>query len=781
MLAFWSARVCRFIRFFSSAASSGVFRPARSTPALAASIPMPQADVRSTAKSDTVTSMPIVAGRWLSVRRLLVALLALETISYLSLQIGAVVPLARTAGLRVPQAVTSTRTKVGGINLDEKVNALAKRKISSQLPHRPILPRASMADRAETDHTSGLRGQLLASWPISRSEFCAHTSFVGARPSATADADRSATRFNAGVSVRIQAKRVLIPMLLLGCAAADEEVHRGFVQGTKITLKARKAQYFLGENILLDYQIDYDGEAALEVGTITGLGSTDCRVIVLDSTGKKAPASTRPFHSTGQSGIVLRRGESERFTIPLSYYCRLEKPGEYRIRAAHNLLWTKRDIAIAGGDPRWAETTIEVSMPDDAQAHKVIEQMLRAKEDVRLYQRAYCTWKTNDYADFACLRYPIYLPILENMAGDAHGDQRALIGIAHNPTPEATQALLRLLKIADRDHLKRIVAALCDRLPEPNGVNRRDRRHPIQTEVAEDTVIDQRDTDPILVKGSWRDDFSAPMRQFARMALADDDPKLVQCAAYVLEALGVQEDMPALVATVSRQVPIVERTKPPQYIGEVAPVRQACMEATSAIEALAARGVDPQFDPQTPGAIIHFVSMLKQRKEFRPEDWEKRCQGWVLRESPYVREFVLFNSPRPLPTSLVDTYREGSRKVIVTTRDQTTIHAAVRSALDLKVPVDDLLGMLVDRLDSKEPPLYHHLFSCLGDVLETGKHEHANAACARTPNEKEMVAVKARWKSFLQDQGHAIRNGKRFGPNSPEFHRLMDPDPDEER
>jgi len=186
--------------------------------------------------------------------------------------------------------------------------------------------------------------------------------------------------------MRIRAKSVLIPILLLGtgCGAAGEEkVHREFVPGTKITLKARKARYFLDENILLDYQIEYDGEDALAVDTITGLGSPDCTVVVLDFSGTKALASTRPFHSTGQSGRTLRRGGSVRFTIPLSYYCRLEKPGKYRIRAAHNLLWTDRDIAIAEGDPRLAVTTIEVSMPDDAQARKVTEQLLRAKRAKR--------------------------------------------------------------------------------------------------------------------------------------------------------------------------------------------------------------------------------------------------------------------------------------------------------------------------------------------------------------------------------------------------------------
>jgi hypothetical protein len=570
---------------------------------------------------------------------------------------------------------------------------------------------------------------------------------------------------------------VLTPPLLPSTVWAgepEEKLHGGFAPCTKIDLKARKAHYFLGENILLDYQVEYHGEGALVVGTVTGLGSPDCTVIVLDSGGKKVPASTRKFRATGQSGRFLRRGDSQGFTIPLSYYCRLEKPGKYRIRAAHNLFWSHQGVAIAEGDPRWTEVTIEVRMPDEAEAGKVVEQMLRAREDVRIYQRAFCTWETSDYADFACLRHPVYLPILEKLVEDVRGDRRALLGIAHNPTPEATQALLRLSTTRDRGRLKRVVAALCDRLPEPKGVHRQNRRHPIQVEIADDGGLDARDADPALVKTSWQGDFSAPTRKFARELLMDDDFELVRCAAYVLEAVGIQEDMPDLAAAVSRLVPLVERVEQPQSVGEVAPVGQACLDATHAIEAMAARGVDPKADPRTPGEVIHFVSTVKQRKEFRPEGWERRYQGWVLEEPPYVRDFVLFNGPRPLPNALIDVYRDGTRKVIATTNDQT-IHAAVRSALELGVPVDELLGMLADRMDC-EGPIHDRIYASAVDLLETGKHERVRLRCMPPLSKGERAAVQARWREFLKEHGQAIRNGKRFDSSSPEYRRLLDGD-----
>src|SRR5262245_2396335 len=97
-----------------------------------------------------------------------------------------------------------------------------------------------------------------------------------------------------GAAMNLHAKIALIALLLLGtvCATADEEPwHRKFMPGTTIILKARKQKYLLGENILLDYQISYNGEGALAVDSITGLGSPDCTVVALDAEGKQTAAS----------------------------------------------------------------------------------------------------------------------------------------------------------------------------------------------------------------------------------------------------------------------------------------------------------------------------------------------------------------------------------------------------------------------------------------------------------------------------------------------------------
>jgi hypothetical protein len=551
--------------------------------------------------------------------------------------------------------------------------------------------------------------------------------------------------------------------------ASREKVYQEFMPGTRITLKPRKERYFLGENILLDYQISYDGDGAVRVWTATGFGADDCRVTATDQAGVQAPRSTLPFHCTGQSGGYCRRGQTVTYTIPLVYYCRLERPGSYRIRAAHDLYWSNRDPAtrrfpsIPREDPRWAETTIEVSMPDDTQARSVVEHMCRVQPDVDAYRHMNAGWEIADYADCACLQYPVYLPILEKLAKGEHGDTRALMGITHIPTPQATETLFRLLKDGDKARIQRIIAALCDRLPDLQGTARNDRINPIQFE----------DADPKLVKRSWRGDFAVPIRQLARKMLTDKDPISLRFAAFILETVDAREDMPALTAAVSRVVLVAETTKPSRYVGEIALVRQACTDLTCAIEALAARGVEPTADPRTPGEIVQFILAIKQRKDFRPAGWAKRCGDWIQHGTPYVRECVLFNAPRPLQESLLETYRAGVRQVIAATQEQTVIHVAVQFATEAHIPVDEILEMIVDRMVSDEPQMYVNLSMCMSDLLETGKHEHLYADCTGIPDKEKMATLKAAWRRFLRSQGQAIRYGKHFTPHSPELAFLL--------
>ena len=542
-----------------------------------------------------------------------------------------------------------------------------------------------------------------------------------------------------------------------------EKRFRRFVPGTKIILTARRKEYFLGENILLDYRISYEGEGALAIDTIEGLRQPDCHVVATDEAGNRAPECTMGYETWGQSGGSVRRGHCATLTIPLMRYCRLEKPGGYRVRAAYDLYWSERDRpgwslpSISSNDPRWAETTILVRMPDAQQARQIFEEMRRSRfcvhhghEDPSL--RAW--WVLPDYADFSCLRYAVYLPILEESVAGKGGDGKALAGIAHIPTAEATAALVRLLKHPNSDLALTAAGAVNDRLPQPQGFRRAGRRNPVELE----------DADPELVKHSWRGDLANPVRQFARKMVGGTAPAGVQCGAFMLESVGTAEDMPALVAALDRQIPIAEGRKveaPESLESEpISPARKACMDLFYAVEALAGRRTEPKADPRTPGEIIHFILAVEQRSDFRPAGWEGRWANWARSDTPFVREVALFNAPHPLPEPLRKKLEEGIRHVIATTTEPSVIHRAAEVALNRKIPVDEVLGMLADRLDSRM--LYTYIYAFMSDILEYGKPEPLHWACVPVPRPEKVASAKVAWRRFLKEHGEVIREGKRF-------------------
>ena len=68
--------------------------------------------------------------------------------------------------------------------------------------------------------------------------------------------------------------------------------------------------------------------------------------------------------------------------------------------------------------------------------------------DVADYRNLGGLWEKADYADFMCLQYPVYLPILEEIA--ASGDEKGADGHCPYSPPEAIEALLVFVKNPNR-------------------------------------------------------------------------------------------------------------------------------------------------------------------------------------------------------------------------------------------------------------------------------------------------------------------------------------------
>ena len=82
-------------------------------------------------------------------------------------------------------------------------------------------------------------------------------------------------------------------------------------------------------------------------------------------------------------------------------------------------------------------------MPNEMQARKIVDATLTMRT------RSNNTWGTKGqtFADFELLRYPVYLPILNELT--QRGDARGLDAIGSMAFPEATAAILELMKYPD--------------------------------------------------------------------------------------------------------------------------------------------------------------------------------------------------------------------------------------------------------------------------------------------------------------------------------------------
>jgi len=124
------------------------------------------------------------------------------------------------------------------------------------------------------------------------------------------------------------------------------------------------------------------------------------------------------------------------FTVTPRRYVRLDRPGRWTLRLFHDLGMGR---ASDGYEPRWATATIDVVMPDAAQAEAVLidhESRLTQHLDSKNERRP-------AGADFPAMELSIYLPLLSARA--RAGSRYAIQGLAMIPTAGATDSLLEIL------------------------------------------------------------------------------------------------------------------------------------------------------------------------------------------------------------------------------------------------------------------------------------------------------------------------------------------------
>jgi hypothetical protein len=354
--------------------------------------------------------------------------------------------------------------------------------------------------------------------------------------------------------------RVLLLMVFAcvesACMAQDKAVP--FPEHLRLSLVFDGEQHFLGENILVHLCIENVGKEEFYVyrgGDYRG-ASRHLRyhVMATDEQGK-AVADPDPsgFCMGGiSSGSKVAPGTKQFDSLPLMRYCRFEKPGIYKIRVSHDFGWTgtaDRPLPVAEG-------TIKLLMPDEEQAEKVVLRMYKLPKASARAQGQ----RSEPFADFTCLAYPVYLPILRRAA---QVDEDAMTAVANIPSSDATNLLLRLTEHKDRKMARLALEHLRWRLPDPQLKGELPGRNVF--------VHSHDEYRRWLASRSWKPEFAAPVRELGRKLLKNPaDAEGVTYGAFLLECVGEKEDTAALMNALDHAVNVLGG---PEIVDRRPPVR----------------------------------------------------------------------------------------------------------------------------------------------------------------------------------------------------------------
>lgn len=404
----------------------------------------------------------------------------------------------------------------------------------------------------------------------------------------------------------------------------------------KVSLKAEKAEFYIGENILLHYCIE--NLSTNSIGFSVGgdyRGGTRAHRFKVSAVSSEGREATDPHPSQMEMGGLSpfpspKPGETWFEDVPLLRYRSLDQPGEYIVIVFHDLGWGERQP----NDPRVQSVKLTLKEPTEADARQVLADFEKAKG----YSGK--TWgeKGRSTPDFTLLKHPAYLPILAERA--ATGDKDSLVGIASIPTPEATRALIRLMAAESSTIGALAAGALRFRWPHPrpNLPNPQPyvwpwRPLPLFTLQRPPTNV-------------WREEFYGEARTNALKLLATDWSDAVAGTAGLLAIYAINKEPDPLIAALDRQL---ERFRKDGDSGPREGPRWASGYLLRALEEKASMHIAMPEQPKTPGELMAFLVGASSHPNFSPVGWEATFERAMNHELAVIREAALQRLPRPLP------------------------------------------------------------------------------------------------------------------------------------
>lgn len=605
-----------------------------------------------------------------------------------------------------------------------------------------------------------------------------------------------------------------LTMIFTGQVMADDPT--GVPDNAAVRLTTNRDTFFLGENVLVHFELINTGGAAFEAdfgGDYRGaMRSVRFKVTGKDASGKALPdpyPSKNHFGGFGGPSEVTPESSFAQ-SLPLTRYLRIEEPGKYTIKVTHDFGWKPQP------EQELPTRTIDLTFeqPSKKQAAELIEKWIAAEK----YNGSTIGQLSDDHSDFSQIKNLAYLPALVKHA--RLGNHDAIVGLGSIPHRDATVELIKLSETKsanETDEEKAIrrgaLKQLFTRLPDPMLSGELGARNPF----VRDSFAPRR----WLVENSWNDEFDDDVRGLAQKLLRSDETPDVVSGAFLITCVGLASDGATIIAALDRDV---AKTRTQKVQADIYPrPRGACQELKRAATILMRRGFTPPETPATDGEAIFFCIALGQemglfdkletieegkpdshdhnqpanpKRDWRPDDWEKTLDRLLNDSTPYVVENALMNAPKPFPTEMrhhlgrvidakdVDAAIAACKIVeeeklyeftdsilgkLRTAKERWLFDGANRAAIELGAE-EERLRILASRLDEKDM-----LFLCLDSI----KSLFSNAGGGGHNSNIDQVAAAKRiqplWEAFIERHAADIRVGKKFTLPHPEVSKDMVP------
>lgn len=543
-------------------------------------------------------------------------------------------------------------------------------------------------------------------------------------------------------------------------------------QGAKVTLQLDRSQYFLGENVLVHFILHNTSDTPFEFSQGHDYRGASrhlrFKVTAIDENGQIAQdPDPNPNCFGGLGGPqTLKPGQTYTQSLPLMRYCDIVKPGVYTITATHDFGWKEDTRKRPVG-----QTIITFRMPDSAQAEQIVSEManLPDRSDHTIGERS------DTYADFTCLRHPVFLDILVKRAQD--GDMRVFEGLGKIPTVNATKALIQLAGNLKGDVALQAAKTLNNRLLYPDS-----HYVPAKPGSTQTPLLTIRGR---LVKQAWDESLVDPVRVAARKLLKSEDLSTVAAGAFMFTCIGKKEDASLVLTAInnSRNPTHNPRTDPKDNILDMP---QPIRELLQAMDALKTRGYSMGQHVSGDAEILVYFHFLKGDPSPRPEHYNQFLEAFGIASWPLIREAAVDSVPAPIPPEHKDfiaqrledkdlgvcraaciaagksgdpTFLQPLLDIIAAEQHEWLLHEASNAAQKLGGGYN-LLSVWVDRLPDEH--LCGHALDTLQTVLEV-----PGSYSGQTVSRQERLELRNAWREFLTLHADEIKAGKRFKLSDP--------------